>query len=344
MLLPRYLSFTAFLAAAALLLAPLSGHAQKAETRVIYDTDMGPMTDDVAALSMLHALSDNGEAEILATIASNRHSNVAQVLDIFNTFYGHPNIPVGVPGGIALDIEDAPDVCCRGGWTDYLVREYPADIRSNDVVPTATELYRRVLSQQPDASVTIITVGFLTNLSDLLASGPDQYSELNGSDLVEKKVKRLVSMAGTFTGPVGNPDHPQSEYNLRMDALSSKHVFEDWPTEIIYSGYALGESVHTRYQREEPQSNASNPVSDVFRMVSSGKEEEASFDQTAVLVAVRGAEPYFDLVEGRIVVNWDGSNSWNSDGEGQYYLELNEEHASQTEQEIETLMVHEPPR
>jgi inosine-uridine nucleoside N-ribohydrolase len=327
------------LLSAVLVLLPAATHAQDRQTRVIYDTDMGPMTDDVAALAMLHAMSDQGEAEILATVASNRHDNIAQVLDIFNTYYGHPNIPIGVPGGVAVEIKDAPEVCCRGGWTDYLVDHYPTDIRSNEVVSTSTDVYRRVLSQQPDSSVTIITVGFLTNLSNLLTSEPDQYSDLPGEKLVRKKVDKLVSMAGTFTGPVDDSGSMR-EYNLYMDELSSKHVFENWPTEIIFSGFELGTNVRTAYRPQETQKDSRNPVRAVFHMVSSG-EEGSSFDQTAVLVGVRGSDPYFDLVEGRIVVNWDGSNSWDSTGQGQYYLRLNRDRLAQTEKEIEKLMTHE---
>jgi inosine-uridine nucleoside N-ribohydrolase len=334
---------TALFFTLSLVLTAQAVHAQGDGVRVIYDTDMGPMTDDVAALAMLHALSDKGEARILATIASNRHENVAQVLDIFNTYYGHPDIPIGVPGGVAVEIKDAPEVCCRGGWTDYLVNKYPTDVRSNDVVPTSTDVYRSVLSEQPDSSVTIITVGFLTNLSNLLTSNPDQHSDLPGDKLVEKKVRNLVSMAGTFKGSVDGSEGPRREYNLYVDALSSKHVFEEWPTEIMFSGFDFGEHVRTSYKANQANSDTRNPVKEVFHTVSSG-EDGSSFDQTAVLAAVRGAEPYFDLVEGRIVVNWDGSNSWDSTGEGHSYLRLDEETLSRAEREIENLMMHESDR
>ncbi len=35
-------------------------------------------------------------------------------------------------------------------------------------------LYRKILQNQPDKSVTIVTVGFLTNICDLLKSEPDE--------------------------------------------------------------------------------------------------------------------------------------------------------------------------
>ncbi|PAM93006.1 nucleoside hydrolase, partial [Flavobacterium sp. IR1] len=54
---------------------------------VIFDSDMGFDYDDVGALAVLHALSDNGEAKILATISSTKYEGVAAVMDVLNTYY-----------------------------------------------------------------------------------------------------------------------------------------------------------------------------------------------------------------------------------------------------------------
>src|SRR5699024_1815640 len=72
-------------------------HIKKDTIPVIFDADMGPMIDDVAAIAVLHALASKGEAKILATIGSNVYPGVAKVFDIFNTYYGRPNIPIGLP-------------------------------------------------------------------------------------------------------------------------------------------------------------------------------------------------------------------------------------------------------
>ena len=69
---------------------------------------------------------------------------------------------------------------------------------------------------RPDKSVTVITVGFLTNLKKLLQSKADMFSPLSGEQLVKQKVKQLVSMAGKF--PSG------SEFNVNRDFAASKYV------------------------------------------------------------------------------------------------------------------------
>jgi hypothetical protein len=54
---------------------------------VIFDSDMGPDYDDVGAITMLHSFADDGSANILATIASTKYDGVAEVLDVFNTYF-----------------------------------------------------------------------------------------------------------------------------------------------------------------------------------------------------------------------------------------------------------------
>src|ERR1700712_1501125 len=159
---------------------------------IIFDSDMGPDYDDAGAIAILHALADKGEANILATMASTKYEGVAGVLNVFNIYFNRPNIPVGVPKGNALDYRDFQH------WTDTLIARYPHKIKTNDEAQDAVTLYRKILASQPDKSVTIVTVGFLTNLSNLLNTTADKYSKLDGKQLVEKKVKLLVCMGGKF--------------------------------------------------------------------------------------------------------------------------------------------------
>eukprot|EP00964_Phaeocystis_antarctica_P029428 scaffold16579_cov58-Phaeocystis_antarctica.AAC.3 len=55
-------------------------------------------------------------------------------------------------------------------------------------VPDALDVYRRVLAASPARSVTIASVGLLTNLELLLRSAPDAHSPLTGQELVAEKV------------------------------------------------------------------------------------------------------------------------------------------------------------
>lgn len=277
---------------------------------IIFDSDIGPDYDDVGAITILHAMAQKGEARILATVASNQYEGIAAILNVFNTYWSQSDIPIGVSGAHAVDMRDSQH------WTDTLLAKYPHAIKSNNEVAGAVEIYRKILAAQPDTSVTVLTVGFLTNLADLLKSSGDQYSALNGLDLVKKKVKLLVSMAGVF--PSGR------EFNVYNDSTASQYTFDHWPTKIIFSGFEIGKQIKTGLPLIHNASIQQDPAKDVFSIcIPLSPEDSAgrmSWDEVTTLVAVRGYQPYFTLQEGRIKVNADGSNSWDDKAHGQYYL------------------------
>ena len=216
-----------------LVIQVFSAPAQKsAPMPVVFDSDMGPDYDDVGAIALLHAFADSGYIDILGTVASTKYEGVAAVFNVLNTYFKRPDLLIGVPKGKALELKDSQH------WTDTILSKYPHKIKKNDEVPSAVDVYRKALASQTDNTVTIITVGFLTNLADLLRSLPDQYSALNGKELVKRKVKQLVCMAGSF--PAGN------EFNVRMDAAASQYVFNNWPTSILFSGVEIGMKIKSK--------------------------------------------------------------------------------------------------
>lgn len=308
--------------------------ARSMSVSLIFDTDIGPDYDDVGAITLLHALADSGKVNILATIASNRHPLIASVLDVMNTYFGRPNLPIGVVRGRAVNLP-APQ-----RWDSLLVTRYPHNLRTNQQAEDATSLYRRLLATRPDGSVTIVTVGFMTNMANLLESKPDRYSSLDGSALVKKKVKQLVSMAAHFGKEMGT----FREFNVEKDVLASNHTFDNWPTPIVFSGFEIGSRIFTGLPLVNSNFQRS-PGKDVFArsipLDKNDKNGRMSWDQTAVLVAIKGHEPYYSVVEGRICINADGSNTWDQSGKGHFYL-VEKMPIEEVTTIINTLMLHQP--
>ena len=317
-----------------LLLYSCSNQSLKKEikpVKIIFDTDLGPDYDDVGALAFLNAMADSGKVEILATVASNKHELVAPSINVINTYFGRSELPVGAPKSAGVDLGSSQH------WADSIVEKYPHSIKSTSEVADAVEIYRKILNNEPDNSVTIITVGFLTNLSNLLRSKPDNFSNLSGKDLVIRKVKRLVSMAGRF--PEGK------EFNIFKDSTASKFVFENWPGEVIFSGFEIGAQIHTGLKLIKSDLKNS-PVKDVFRISIPLSEEDRngrmSWDETAVLIGVYGTDGFFDTVRGQIIVNADGSNTWKNDTDGkQSYVKMKMP-VPQISDFIEARMMHVP--
>jgi len=299
--------------------------------RVIFDTDFGPDYDDVGALTILHCFADSGYVRILATMASSKHKNAAAAINVFNTYFNRPEIPIGVVSGVAVELGDYQH------WTDSVIRRYPHRIKNNQDALDALGLYRKLLSEQPDHSVTIITVGFLTNLANLLESPEDHFSSLNGHELVSLKVANLVCMAGRF--PSGK------EFNLAQDAKSSGKVLADWPTPILFSGFEIGQKIKTGIPLIHDDQIRESPVKDVFALcIPMAIEDSAgrmSWDETAVFVAVKGWQNYYDLKTGKCTIHLDGVNEWADGGTSEAHL-VEKMPPDQMSTIINHLIMHQP--
>ena len=301
---------------------------EKEPIKIIFDTDIGPDYDDAGAMALLHAFADLGEAEILATMASNKHDLVAPVIDLINTYFGRPDLPIGVPKDSGVAITSSYR------WPEMIVAQYPHTLQSNAEAPGAVPLYREILSQEADQSVTIVTVGFLTNMANLLKSVPDGFSPLTGKDLVEKKVEKLVVMGGKF--PEGE------EFNFVKDSISTQYMVENWPTPVIFSGFEIGEKILTGDVLVK-QDFEGNPIKDIYQysFENENAKSRMSWDQTAVLVAVRGVAPYFDLKPGYGLVDEHGHNRWADSTTLHRYL-IEKMPIKAVEDTIEKYMMHQP--
>ena len=299
--------------------------------KIIFDTDLGPDYDDVGALAFLHAMADSGKVEILATISSNKNELVIPSIEVINTYFNRPDLPLGSPKGAGANLGSSQH------WADSIVAKYPHKTASTGEAPDAVSIYRKILSSQPDKSVTIVTVGFLTNLSNLLKSEPDSFSPFSGKELVAKKVSKLVSMAGRF--PEGR------EFNIFIDSTASKHVFENWPGEISFTGFEIGSKIFTGLRLVDSDIKNS-PVKDVFRisipLSAEDKYGRMSWDETAVLIGVYGTEGFFDTRRGTIIVNPDGRNRWKDDPEGKHQYVIQKMPVKDIARFIENRMMHIP--
>lgn len=266
--------------------------------KVIFDTDMYTDFDDAGALASLHALADAGECEILATIANTRESMSVAMCEIINAYYGRPDIPVGCVKGIGMGNDRGGEHQRRYGPTVEKFARWVKH-RNSDDAPDAVEVYRRVLSAQPDHSVVICSVGFLSNMRKLMETD---------RDLVARKVKLWVAMACSY--PNGK------EYNSMMDAESSRVALEKWPTPIIFTDFQYGVDCFAGRVLAE-KGGADNPVADVFRVnvdSCNGRTGRSAWDETAVLIAVRGVDSYFNIERGTYrMVGTDGRNEWIAD-------------------------------
>jgi len=267
-----------------------------AQQRVIVDLDIDSDVDDASALAMLHTMHNKGEIKLLGVIVTSDDSAAALCADVINTHYGNPRIPVGV-------LKNQDSMRNHSRYTSALAAEFPHRKKSLAKMHDATGLYRHLLSGSPDGSVVIVTIGHLSNLQNLLKSGGDRYSRLDGNTLVAKKVSKWLCMGGQF------PSGKEANF-YRPDPASTVYCLNEWKLPVVFAGWEVGERIVTGGEYLKSRIPSSNPVYRAYELYNNFKGR-ASWDQVAVLLLTPASDKFFDYVaDGRCEVAADGSNKW----------------------------------
>lgn len=272
--------------------------------QVIYDTDMGNDTDDILGLIMLHNYADLGMVKLLGVGTSKDHPYSARYIDLLNTWYKQSHIPIGV-------VVDAPPVDSIMAIPRYLttvvdmeedgIPVFKRSVKDYSTLPPAKKLYRKLLAEAPDKSVVIISVGMYTNLARLLETGPDQYSEFSGLELIKQKVDYLCLMGGNFTKPL-------PECNVVTDSAASSEIFSRWPTRIVITPFEVGSTISYPASSFARDFNFvdHHPLIEAKKWYSQEARSSPTWDMTAVLYVVEQEKGYFKLSEpGKARLGWE---------------------------------------
>ena len=260
-----------------------------APVRLIIDTDAGFDVDDVGAIGIANALADNNECIIIAIGHTNGFSKGIGGVSTLMHFHQRDDVPLGSYKGAWAQNPTAGHGTADKYLSD-LVEHYPAPIQSSSQVPTAVAVYRQALVNSPDHSVHIASIGITTNMRDLIQSPPDQYSPLNGTELVAQKVKLIVWMDMMYN--FGCAQAASDAWLGKNDTGchgSAQAAVMQWPTNVkqIFSSVG-GDVLHGSWL--ENCAMDGNPYRQAFEDWGVAGSGRSSWDPIAVLVAVRGAE------------------------------------------------------
>lgn len=292
---------------------------------IIFDTDMGNDVDDALALDMLYKYMEEGHINLLAIPTTKKSEYCPGYIDIMNTWYGH-NIPIGVvENGTDKDnsshfIQTACELKTDNGKPAFerTVTNYADFLKS-------VSLYRKVLSGQPDSSVVIVSVGFSTNLAQLLDSQADEYSPLSGKDLVKKKVKYVSAMMGQMQ------DTAFKEFNVYCDIPSAQKFVNEWPTPIVASPYEVGDAIlfPAKCIENDFKWKTPNPLVVGYENYMEMPYDRQTWDMTSVLYVVENDKNFFgNSGPGTISIDDTGATTFSPNANGKHsYLTVNEEQA-----------------
>ncbi len=311
---------------------------------LIFDTDIGNDVDDAMVLSMIHALVGRGECRLLAVTITKDNPYAGPMVDLMNTFYGRPDVPIGVVrGGVTRD--DGKYVRRVATAEDGGRLRYPRRLQTGADAAEATAVLRKVLAGQPDGSVVIAQVGFSTNLARLLDSKADDVSPLDGKSLVRAKVRLLSAMAGSFSADLRQKGF--KEYNVVTDLPPAKKVFAEWPTPIVASGFEIGIAIEhpAKSMQEDYRYVAHHPLREAYDYYRGLANDQPTWDLTSVLYAVRPDRGYFDLSPpGRIVVEDDGQTRFDPQPDGPHRFLIARPEQVVRVREAQAMLCSEPPK
>lgn len=293
---------------------------------VIFDTDVGNDIDDVLAMEMLFNYEKEGRIDILGIALNKSNPYTIEYVDAYCRMHGRGDMPLGFAyNGVTPD---------NGGYTkqtlDTLIDGHKVltperTIDSN--LPEGYVLIRKLLAEAEDNSVVFIAVGPETNLARLLDSEGDEYSPLDGKALVAKKVKYMSVMGGLF----GNEfDFP--EWNIISDLEAARKVFAEWPTEIVASGWELGNKLLYPHQSILEDFAQSHPLAISYKEYQPMPYDRQTWDLTSVLYGVEPDAGHFGLSEpGTIAIDEKGYSIFTPSENGKHrYLTITEDMTAST--------------
>lgn len=308
---------------------------------ILIDTDIGPDCDDVAALAMLNIYANRGLCRILGIGHCTSNAYGAGAIDAICRFYGHPDIEIGTykKSGFLCD-----EKCTI--YNKALTEEFPNRYQASQPEDACT-MYRRILAVQPNHSVDFVAIGPLNNLSDLLNSEADQYSPLNGRELVAQKVTRLVMMAGIFKAEdtrintaveelTGCTAANMKEFNVVCDIPSARNVARNWPTPRVYLGFEAG-MVQTGIP-EAAAIGSNHPIKRAYELYTENGQRY-SWDLLTVEFAVDNDCTHYKLsAPGTVRFDEAGRTVWTSDSHGKDRYVIWAQTAEQIARDIDLLL------
>lgn len=288
---------------------------------IILDTDIGPDCDDAGAIALLNIFKNRGLCNILGIGHCTSNPYGAGAIDVICRHYGNYDIKIGTTyreGFLCSENNMSYNRALCERFANRYKKEKPEE---------AVSLYRRLLANAEDGSVTFVAIGPLNNLSELLNSAPDEASPLFGKELVKEKVKKLVLMAGIFpaTGECAklllshthkSPEE-YAEFNVVCDTAASKNVSENWQTPKICLGFEAG-LFKTGFKDD---ADFENPVALAYRLYSGCCEKNEamrhSWDLFTVYYAVNGETDLFTLSDsGTVKFSENGLTEWREHKDG----------------------------
>ncbi len=256
--------------------------------KIIFDTDIGTDPDDAGALAILQEAHNRGIIQLIGITISTPKKATAGCVDAINRYYKNV-VPLGQTRSIVPHESDEE-------WNTLYAYEiahmFENSYGDEIAEETGAKVLRRLLAE--NTGVTLLVTGNFTNIAELIDSQPDEISELNGKDLLNRSVDRIVSMAGEYER------EEEHEYNIYCDIEAARKTFDNFTGYIDTIGFTEGcklQSGKCLFEKD-----MKNPAGMCYYIHLKGSGN--SWDPIPAFVTCYGGDGVFEFTEpGKITIN-----------------------------------------
>ncbi|KAK7757480.1 hypothetical protein SLS62_000495 [Diatrype stigma] len=300
---------------------------------IIIDTDIFSDVDDVGALAVANVLHNRGLVDLRGVVIDTNSKYGALAASSINTYFGNGDVPIGALRPLTNETYFDDYTFLHAEYAARVSHNWPRSLNDSASTPTPVALYRSLLASTEEGrgGVTLISIGFLTNLAALLASPPDAISPLAGPALVAAKVAELVVMGGRY------PSGWEFNFGGGGDPSVTAQVVNGWPraVPVTFSGGELGGDVFSGAALAATAPPGSPVLAAYQWYVGRCRTARESWDPITTLYGILGLEGASALLGvpnlfayanefGYNRVAEDGSNAWVNDTRvsNQHWLKL----------------------
>lgn len=296
-------------------------------TKLILDTDLGNSTDDMLAMQLAFAYQADNKCEVLGFMNSRQLHQAQDFADRMLHYYCADNVPLGVVNGDNQYFEIVPYYhLCESLSADGTPLYKGTGIRLDERLE-AWKLYRKILAESADNSVSIVCVGMMTNLGLLMDSKADEFSPLSGMELIQRKVKQLDIMGCCFEKvPLRyEKGFLEVEYNVGGDVALAKHVLEDWPATLYITPLEAGLDFPSDHDRmlSDYSADTLHPMYQIYKNYdewAKGDVGQYFWDPLCVIHSVEGDASFAVSARGKIRIEEDGHSVFEASDSGNVYI------------------------
>jgi purine nucleosidase len=255
--------------------------------KIIFDTDLAGDIDDAFAQALVQI---SPEFEVLGiTVGDGPTEGRGRVSCRMLWEAGQDSIPVAVGRATRVGSELPLQI----HWGDEFGRYKP-------VAESAADFIIRMLKKYPN-EVTIISVGPVTNLGDVIRKDPAAW----------KLVKEVYSMFGSFYMGYGGDSRPSAEWNVKADVPSAQ-LFMTSGVPITLAGLDVTTMVKFNKDRRLQLLYRNSPLTDAISALyslwsfdrSENRQDPTLYDPVAVAMAI--TDEFVSLREAHVRVTDEG--------------------------------------